>query len=199
VRDSVAAAFPAFSAKFEGRLPFMYLDVLGLVTTGVGVLIDPVVCSLSLPWVCPDGSPAGQADITADWQHVKARQDLRLHGGGAFRSVATLRLTDDAVDALTTAKMRLMEQHLIARFPQWESFPADAQLGILSVAWACGPAFQFPKFQAAILAQDWATCVTECQMNAAGNPGLVPRNTADAQLFTNASSGGDPCVLQYQV
>ena len=43
MRPSVFAAFPGFITRFEGRLPFMYLDTKGLVTTGVGNLIDPLV------------------------------------------------------------------------------------------------------------------------------------------------------------
>jgi len=34
--SSVQSSFPAFSAKFEGRVPYMYVDVKQLVTVGVG-------------------------------------------------------------------------------------------------------------------------------------------------------------------
>ena len=34
---AVQSGFPAFSAKFEGRVAYMYLDVKGLVTVGLAI------------------------------------------------------------------------------------------------------------------------------------------------------------------
>ena len=47
---AVQSSFPAFSGRFEGRVPYMYLDVLGLVTVGVGNLVDPVETAQALPF-----------------------------------------------------------------------------------------------------------------------------------------------------
>ena len=49
MRESVRRGFIGFSAPFEGRLHYMYLDVKGLVTTGVGNLIDSVGAAQALP------------------------------------------------------------------------------------------------------------------------------------------------------
>jgi hypothetical protein len=46
---SVQAAFVPISSKLEGYLPWMYLDILGWVTTGMGNKVDPVSQALSLP------------------------------------------------------------------------------------------------------------------------------------------------------
>jgi GH24 family phage-related lysozyme (muramidase) len=128
---------------------------------------------------------------------VKARQDLVLHGGGAYASLTQARLTNAAVDDLTRSKAGEMEAHLVQRFANWDDLPADAQLGTLSLAWACGPAFNFPTFAAALTRGDFATCAVECQMNAVGNPGLIPRNSANKALFLAAAQGGDPEVVNW--
>src|SRR4029453_7562541 len=61
---SIRDGFLAFSRPLEGRVPWMYLDIKGLVTTGVGNLIDPVGLASKLPFVHKgDGSPASEVDI----------------------------------------------------------------------------------------------------------------------------------------
>jgi len=188
-RESVEQNYTDFTTKFEGKLPFMYLDVKGLVTTGIGNLIDPVDSALSLPWVHPDGSPASQAEIRAAWNAVKARQDMKLRGGGAFGSVTNLRLTDDGIRQLVNGKLRANEAILKKRFPTYDNWPADAQLGLLSMAWAMGPNFRYPKFEAAVnaLVPDFATAAKESYINDANNPGLRPRNVANESLFMAAA------------
>ena len=42
--------FNTASPSLEGRLEFMYLDVKGLVTIGVGNLIDSIADAQRLPW-----------------------------------------------------------------------------------------------------------------------------------------------------
>jgi hypothetical protein len=42
MRDSVRRAFIPFTTQCEGRLRYMDLDVKGLVTAGIGDLIDSV-------------------------------------------------------------------------------------------------------------------------------------------------------------
>jgi GH24 family phage-related lysozyme (muramidase) len=191
MKPSVRAAFPAFTEKFEGHTNFLYCDVKGLVTTGRGNLVDPIGCALGLPWQL-NGAPASQADIIAGWHAVKDRTDLALHGGFAYRNVSQLRLTEQAIDDLTLSKLDEMEFHLKSRLPNWDDLPADAQLGVLSVAWACGPYFHFPAFIAALLAKDFIICSVECRMNVDGNPGLIPRNAANKQLFLAAAATTTP-------
>jgi len=192
---SILAAFPAFTAKFEGYTTWMYLDVRGLVTTAVGLLIDPVAEALGLPWLHRDGTAASPSEITAAWTMVKANQGKRLAGGGAFAQFTTLRLSKASVDAITVQKMQENENVLHSRFTNWDTLPADAQLAVHSLAWACGPGFDFPKLEAALAVRDWATCAVECQTDAAGNPGLVPRNLANKALFLACLTCADPSQI----
>lgn len=78
----------------------MYLDVRGLVTTGIGNLIDPKEVALPLPWL-KEGEPATADEISAEWDFVKSDPDGRSQrGGGSFESITSLRLKDEDVRCL---------------------------------------------------------------------------------------------------
>lgn len=181
--DSIASAFPAFTKRFEGLTTWMYLDVKGLVTTGRGNLIDPVGLAVGLPWA-RNGAPADQSAIHAEWSKVKAMQAMANRGGGYFASVTSLRLSDQAVDDLTDTKAQQLYGQLQARFGL-AAWPEPAQLATLSMAWAMGAGFSFPHWEAAVRAGDWATAADQCTISTAGNPGVVPRNAANRELFSS--------------
>jgi GH24 family phage-related lysozyme (muramidase) len=199
MQDSVRAAWCDFNRSLEGWISWMYLDVKGLVTTGMGNLIDPMATALGLPWVDGAGNPAGQNDIAAEWQAVKNNHALAHQGAQAARAVTQLRLSDADIQVLVLDKLDHNERILKANpaFANFDAWPADAQLGLLSMAWAMGPGFGpgFPHFSQAVSAGDFATAAADCQMNATGNPGLVRRNAANRQAFLYAATAANPAVL----
>src|SRR5689334_7069765 len=118
MRQSVYDIFPSFSARFEGRLNFMYLDIKKLVTTGIGNLIDPFQLAQNLPWR-PKSEPNREAtseEIEQEWNFVKSDPGNRSQrGGGTFSSVTTLALSNDAVDDLVRQKLAEIENFLVSR------------------------------------------------------------------------------------
>lgn len=186
MRTAVRDAFVTYTSPLEGVVHFMYCDVLGLVTTGIGNLIDPAQMALGLPWLRADGSPATQREIAAEWMAVKARQDLKMQGGMAYKQVTRLHLDDAGVAALVMGKLDANDAFLIKRFPSFEDWPADAQLATHSLAWACGPAFRFPKLAAALENQDFDTAAAECTIHPEQGT-IVKRNAAQRILYRNAA------------
>lgn len=216
MRQVVVDVFPSFNLAFEGRTPFMYLDVKGLVTTGVGDLVDPVSEAVKLPWQV-DGRDATPSEIADAWTKVKGSTSLEQAGGGKFASLTTLRLTEDAIDALMRQKMGEIEAVFRQRFVGWDQRCADAQLGAMSMAWADGAygvAQRFPKFDQAFILGHFAMydeitgklvpgcCASECHLDTTNNHGLVPRNAANQSLFEAAQrvldDDLDPDVLHYK-
>ncbi len=197
MRPIVSATFPSWSAKFEGSTDWLYCDVLGLVTIGIGLLVDPEPCLSGLTFAHPDGSAASDEDVHEAWRMVKARQDLRLHGGGAYAPVTRIRATKGSLDAMLVAKLSQMERGASKAFPEWDQWPAKAQLAAASMMWAAGPGIfaKFPHFSACARAQDWAGCAANCHIEDSQNPGLRPRNAANVALFLAAAEGGDPDSL----
>jgi hypothetical protein len=177
----------------------MYLDVKGLVTVGVGNLVDPVEEAQKLPFqfknrpgIASPGALATVDQIAAEWQMLKSNQELAHEVYTACDPITELELSDDAIGALIRNRLTDNESFLKRQvwFTAFETWPADAQLGLLSMAWAMGPAGPggFPHFRAACQTQDFKTAATECKMDETKNPGLVPRNQADFVLFSNAAA-----------
>jgi GH24 family phage-related lysozyme (muramidase) len=196
MKASVLATFGSFNTKFEGALSYMYTDKLGLVTTGIGNLIDPIAHALALPWKLGDGTLASRGEVQAEWDRVKAAwpgvQSV------ATRSITTLHLDQADIDHMVAIKARENEDVLRGRYSNFDTMPADAQMGIHSMAWAMGPAFRFPQFDAAVNANDFRTAAVQSVFRGTG---VQPRIDADKILFNNAAivteAGGDPEVLYY--
>jgi hypothetical protein len=177
----------------------MYLDIKGLVTVGVGNLIDPVTAATGLPFRFKDkpgiaipGKLATRAEITAEWNSLKGDQSLAQKGHRACAPITNLELDDDAIDDLIGARLNQNEAYLKRQkaFRDLDNWPADAQLGLLSMAWAMGPGGppKFRNFSAACEKQDFDTAAEQCKISEAGNPGVVPRNRANRSLFHNAAA-----------
>jgi hypothetical protein len=217
VRDIVRENFVPFTIPLEGALgggyigiPWMYQDVKGLVSSGLGNLLDPVSLAIGLPWVRLDGTTATREDIVAEWMRIK---NLGPNGKGQTaaqlghlyaRPHTTLRLTADGLEQSLQGKLHQMDRYLASKFSGYEEWPADAQLGVLSHSWAVGPAFQarWPKLTGALRALDFRTAAKECYLaEATWISGLRPRNAANRLLFANAAvvldEGLDPDVLYY--
>lgn len=205
---SVRDAFVPFSAGFEGVVPWLYADVLGLITVGIGNLVDPVDAALALPFVRPDGTPATRDEIRAAWHAVKSRPELAQQGHRVAARHTTIRLTPQGIHDLVIRKLDANHAALAKQYPEIEQWPADAQLATHSMAWACGPAFGVPgaagrfiHLATALRERDFETAARECMMREAGNPGIVPRNRANRILYRNAAHSQsfqlDPSELFY--
>jgi hypothetical protein len=204
--------YHGFSSDLEGRVPKMYCDVFGYITTGVGNLINTLAEALALPWLLEDGSPASKADITADFNLCRANaaawaklkwtvyaKQLRCH------------LSEQAIDELVKRVLATNEGYYRKRWPSYDTFPADAQLAINSMGWAVGPAFyvKFSNLARCIDREDWAGAVASCKIRdgldtpqkSDDNLGIVPRNKRNKALFTNAQlvkeQHLDPAVLYW--
>lgn len=191
MHKDVKRFFPKFTAQFEGRIPWMYQDIKGLVTVGLGCLIDPANTAQGLPWVhISDGHPASTGEIDREWITIKRAKGLAQKGHIAAAMLVSLKLTETGIDLLAQRRLELDERFLKSSFSDFEEWPADAQLGMLSMAWAmgCGFTAKFPKFAAACKSHDWATAAKECLIRTTNNPGLIPRNTANVKLFQTAST-----------
>lgn len=199
MHPSVRARFRSFNEPLEGVVKYMYLDVKGLVTIGVGNLIDPIGAALALPfrYKTKSGAPGGgqlasKADIEVEWKLIKGKRELARLGHRACAPLTKLELDDGAINHIILTRLSqnegfLKRQKAFQRFDQW---PADAQLGLLSMAWAMGPGFStgWPKFSAACEKMDFDAAAANCKMSEAGNPGVAPRNRANAHLFRNAAA-----------
>jgi GH24 family phage-related lysozyme (muramidase) len=204
MHESVRRSFPEFSKRFEGYVRWMYLDIKGLVTVGIGNLVDPEHLAVVLPFTDKaTGQAATQSVIAAEWRMLKGTVALAQRGHKACEAVTQLRLSDEAIGNLVRRRLVANERVLKEIFPELESWPADGQLGVFSIAWAAGAALsqKFPNFTAACRRGDWPAAVEHGRLREQGNPGVIPRNVANARLFRNAAAvvaqGLEPSRLFY--
>ncbi|WP_156971058.1 hypothetical protein [Beijerinckia mobilis] len=196
---SVAAKWRSFNEPLEGLVHFMYQDVTGLITIGMGNLIDPIGYAVILPFkkrtkpgVANPGTFASRAEIEAEWRLIKSKPELAQKRWQACDRLCTLELDDSSIDSLIRRKLSEHEALLKRQqsFSKFDSWPADAQMGLLSMAWAMGPGFTkgWPKFSRACAALDFDDAASNCRMSEIGNSGVIPRNNANQKLFKNAAA-----------
>lgn len=200
-RNSVMDAFVKTQSQWEGVADVMYTDVLGLVTTAIGYLIDSnsntnAMANMSgygpalvIPWVHKsDGQPATQAEIIQDWQTVKNAHTT----SGSFdlptdKKITQLRIPQNVIQDLTASRMANNERELLKALPGFANAPADAQMATHGMAWAMGgafiPAYNFKTFADAFNRGDWAAAKA-----ASGFKGAAPqRKAGQDKMFDNAA------------
>ena len=197
MRDVVRARWLEYTEPLEGGLPYMYADILGLVTTAYGNLIDPMSAALSLPWRHPGGVPASTAEIASAWQAVKNDRDAARYGHRYAAQLTRIRLTREGMADLALWRLDANNADLVKQIPDFEELPACAQMAMHSLAWACGSRARFPKLFSAVNARDFDASSVYIHINEDGadrmpgtaddNRGLVPRNIANKILMRNAA------------
>jgi GH24 family phage-related lysozyme (muramidase) len=205
IYKSVLDKYLDFTKPLEGVVQWMYLDVDGWVTTGIGNLIDAGKTkwkpapgdekpALALPWADRKTKKkvTDKTVITTEWNLIKGKKDLATGGWVEAGKVATLELSMADVLDLVSKKLESNAVELAKGFPGFKDFPADAQLGMLSMAWAMGAGYAttWKNFIKAVNKKtdgqadpDWDAASKECFMK---GKGIEKRNDADKQLFLNA-------------
>jgi GH24 family phage-related lysozyme (muramidase) len=210
-RAAVVNSFVDWSKPLEVLETYPYTDAEGLVTTGLGNLVDALAPGQQMHVNCGHGTstPCGQASPTAaaralawspdnldaDWSAIKAAWPGTQ--STACAGITSSRLGPDAVQALVAKTMLANEAQLVALLPGYAKAPADAQLAAMSMAWALGSGFPrtFKTFATAFNAGDYATAAAQSHMQGVG---IDMRNLANKLLLTNAAKPGiDPDHLYY--
>lgn len=182
MKQSVYETTPVVTRLIEGHIGWMYLDIKGNVTIGDGILIDPLQTLLSknLPLVNRfTGHTATQDEIVMEWRRMKLHQNLAHQGAQAAKGIATLSLSEGYLLMLDQMMMRQFDGELPHIFPDYEAWPADAQLAVMLMSWAMGTGkfiSHFPLFTEACREQNWMIAARQCYINTTNNPGLIPRN-----------------------
>lgn len=127
VRQAVLDIWNDFNRPLEGRVHFIYLNVKGLVTTGLGNLIDSTADAEQLAWQHADGTPASTDEIerSGNW----SRAALISRRRSAARSPPTRSfLADEEIDRVVLLKLGQMETTLKGREPfSWASAGASSK------------------------------------------------------------------------
>lgn len=206
MKQSVLANIKGFLKQYEGELNYLYPDTKGLPTTGTGNLIATPSEAMKFPWKLSNGSPASPQDIQNEYQSIKDHPERWPNGGGNYKKFATLFLDQSTLDKLFQQKLSQDESFIKSNiFQNWDSLPADAQMGIISMEWGLGSTLgAFEKFRQAIRAGNFEEAAAQSHITGWDKffgSAKESRNDADKNLFLNAAevvkSGANPEVLYY--
>lgn len=149
---TVSGVIRKFLGLYEGELREMYLDNRGFVTTGVGNLLQSPSHATQYAWQKIGGGPATSPEVMAEYERIRS-PDTKVKiptwatmGGGNFVKVAkglqivTLELTSEAYKKIFDGTLAGLEATMKGTpgFEEFEKYPADAQLGVLSMIWCAG-------------------------------------------------------------
>ena len=126
----------------EGPVPHMYLDNVGLVTVGVGFMIEPIAnfkSEYGSAFRKRDGTPASWPEVEKEFVSIKEKQELK----GSWRNftpIAQLFLPSTVFKPKVVSILKGKERALrsgwqATYYGDFDSFPPDAQMGILSTSY----------------------------------------------------------------
>ena len=176
--------------RFEGDIPWLYLDTVGKVTIGIGHMIPTAAAVSALP-LGRNGQAANDADKRNAYVAVAAATDRSLRGANAFEDLSDLRITPaQSADLFRSkfaeifAEARRLFQEVGGGFAAW---PIRVQLATFDMAYNLGPQGlyrNFPIFRTKGLAKhDYLVCAQECR-----RIGPAPsRNTWTRDQFETAA------------
>jgi GH24 family phage-related lysozyme (muramidase) len=192
-------------SSFEGNLPHMYLDTKGLVTIGIGFLIENTgtqrITSEAIAWpfiVRSSGKQASAAEIEADFAAVKKLPFGPKVIAGTFKPHTKLDLASTKIDALFDKKVSEFWAQLQAEFgPAFDRYPMAVQYALLDMIFNLGRGgdvhhkgkvvkstglHQFKQMRAAIDQKDWKLAGDRSHRNGIG----AARNQAIKAWFYGA-------------
>lgn len=169
----------------EGVVSHMYLDIVGLVTVGVGFLLRNPEDAVALKFVNrAAGKPATAEEKRRDWAAVN--QQVKAKRADFYKKYTQLDLPADQIDKRLEVLIGEFSASLRGQFSRFDQFPQTAQIGLLDMIYSLGPSGFFkgyPKMCAAVKKEDWTAAAAECERG-----GVSPSRNKDCrQLFLDAA------------
>src|SRR5713226_6347252 len=111
--------------EHEGVFSHMYLDVVGLVTIGVGFMLPNAAAARALKLIRRDSAaPAAAAEKAQDWESVHAQDKAKR--ASTYKKFTKLDLPDSEIDRELESRLDDFAKNLSQRFPQFDEFPDKA-------------------------------------------------------------------------
>lgn len=170
--------------EFEGVVPWMYLDTVGKVTVGVGLMLVNEIAAHALPFLNGDKAATAE-EIASEFLRVSAMKKGQL--AKFYVTSKALRLPADAIDEKLRSALLGFEGYLRSYLHGYDSFPDAAKLALLDMVYNLGPGrlfAEYPRLIAAVERSDWRAAAA---ISARRGPSAT-RNTWTQQQFLNAGA-----------
>lgn len=169
--------------RWEGSVPYMYLDSVGLVTVGIGFMLPNVFAASTLPFVNNAGESASQIEISLDYNRVKALPANKLVT--YYHSFSSPFLPQSELDRQLAIKVTAFEVALRRIYPDYDVYPDSVKIALIDMIYNLGAAklqATYPKFNAAVRAHDWRLAASQSHRNGPSDE----RNKYVKNLFMEA-------------
>lgn len=169
--------------KFEGRIPWMYLDTAGNVTVGIGQMIANAGDALRFPFRKANGELANNQDIEREFAIVHAMTKGLV--AQAYKRADSLVLMEENINQIFRDTLARCESEIVSHFPEFAQFPDAAKVALLDMDYNLGLTNlrnEFPRFCSAVLTNRWLLASSQCRR--AGQP--EARNQWTAENFLQA-------------
>jgi hypothetical protein len=200
MHPSVRTGAKKWFTASEASSPYMYLDVKGFVTIGIGRLLSTSGAATVLPFVykSDQSKRATPGEIASEYALVKTKTEwankkdhLKLFGG-----ITALCLPNTSVDAVFENSINGADSWAKkeADFADFDNWPADAQLAIISIIFAMGSVPSQDKgrnkwtvFRKALKEEDFLTAANNSEIiDTRQQDALKKRNDLQYRCLMNA-------------
>jgi GH24 family phage-related lysozyme (muramidase) len=158
--------------RWEGEVGYMYVDIKGNVTVGIGNIVSSANYAKTLGFVnAKTKQPASPDEVEKEFTAVKAMGIRDSHV--VYRLNPSFELTTEKLVSL--AKQRLTKEFLPGlkkRFGDFDSLPKPARRGLIDMIYNLGvPNFGIKfdgkhcKFGPAVRRHDWNVAAAECDVS----------------------------------
>lgn len=168
--------------KFEGNVPWMYLDINGFVTVGGGYLIRALSDALKLGFLDADGNLSRADAIAKDFLRVRNMAKGRL--AAYYKVDSSPFLPQATIDQLIGIKLDEFDRGIQTLFPELPEYPVGVHAALLLMTYAIGVAGlqKYTQLRESLLAGNWAAAGDQSGINTR-NKAYADRNQYTANLF----------------
>ena len=141
--------------EFEGSVPWMYLDTMGKVTVGVGLMLVNEAAANALPFMV-SGRPASLEEIRREFTRVSAMKTGQV--AKFYFSKLGLALSKETIEAKLRDTLAGFEGYLRSHVHGYDELPVTAKLALLDMVYNLGPGrlfAEYPRLIAAVERGDW--------------------------------------------
>lgn len=203
MHESARKQIVEYLTFFEGHVTWMYLDSIGLVTTGVGILLDPYskYGKAIKSWYNKTTSQlATEKEIYEEFQMVKSKNgpqgvpvwnkdpSQNFTHYKAFEPITNLRATETDLKNAMLSAIAKKEKDCKDYFKDFDTFPADVQVVLIQMNYAGGLYHRKKDLAPLLEKRDWlgARQYTYLTNSRQGRDGYKKYNAAFQQLMQNA-------------
>ena len=138
----------------------MYLDTVGKVTVGVGMMLANEIAAHALPFVAGE-TPATPDEIGREFARVSAMKKGQL--ARFYFNKKALQLSTETIDAKLRDTLQGFEGYLRSNIHSYDALPDAAKLALLDMVYNLGPGrlfAEYPRLIAAVERGDWKAAAT---------------------------------------